>query len=121
MDRQFHWRFGRGGRFYLLFKRGGTISFNYFVQNYASFWLEYQCTVHAILGGLVVEIKIFGWCGVALPPQASIITYTVSELYLASQENVNSWVFFPPIPTCVELQNERTFITPPTPTDQKVQ
>ena len=45
--------------FYWQFRRGGTILFNSFFQNYAGCWLEFHFMFHALPGGLVVLIKFF--------------------------------------------------------------
>ena len=50
--------------FYQRSERGGTFLFIYSVKNYACCWLEVH--VHALLGGLVVQIKLFYWCGLIM-------------------------------------------------------
>ena len=62
-------QFGREGPFYWPCERGGTILFIYFVQKYASCWLEFHFMVYALLEGqqsrtldqVILSVKQYYW------------------------------------------------------------
>ena len=49
--------------FYWVRLAGGWSSFFIYVQDYAGGWLEFVFMDNVLLGGLVILIKLFYWCG----------------------------------------------------------
>ena len=62
----FYWLFERGRTIFLSNSGGGWQIFFIYVQNYAGGWLEFHFMSKALPGGLVVQIKLFYWCGLRL-------------------------------------------------------
>ena len=60
----FYWLFERRGTILLLGKFGRRlVETLYLCPNNAGGWLECHFVVHALLGWLVIWIKLFYWCG----------------------------------------------------------
>ena len=62
----FYWLFERGRTIFLSNSGGGWQIFFIYVQNYAGGWLEFHFMSKALPGGLVVQIRLFDWCGLSL-------------------------------------------------------